>query len=77
GRQTPIGVLPLPSELNLEGLDLDSAALHRLLDYDTGLWQKEIAEREGHLGAFSGLPRPIVDAHQRLAEALNGGLGRK
>jgi phosphoenolpyruvate carboxykinase (GTP) len=77
GRETPIGVLPLPSELNLEGCGVDASGLHRLLNYDTAMWQGEVAEREKHLAAFHDLPRPISDAHQRLAEALSGNYGRK
>jgi phosphoenolpyruvate carboxykinase (GTP) len=77
GRETPIGILPLPSELHLEGLDLDSGTLHRLLDYDTLLWQKEMDERDKHLAAFKDLPKPISDAHRRLADSLHNTMGRK
>jgi phosphoenolpyruvate carboxykinase (GTP) len=77
GRETPIGILPLPSELNLEGLNLDSAILHRLLDYDTTLWQREVDERSKHLAGFTGLPKPISDAHRRLSDSLHDAMGRK
>jgi phosphoenolpyruvate carboxykinase (GTP) len=77
GRETPIGILPLPSEMNLEGLNLDNNALHRLLDYDTTLWQHEVDDREKHLAAFKGLPKPIRDAHRRLADSLHDSMGRK
>lgn len=70
GRQTPIGILPLREELNIEGLEIDDADLERLLSYDTDMWVQEMDAREAHLAQFPGLPEAIWTAHRRIAAQL-------
>ncbi len=70
GRQTPVGVVPTPEELHLEGLEIDPADLARLLDVDLDRWREEARLREEHLAQFAGLPEEIWAAHYRLAQAL-------
>jgi phosphoenolpyruvate carboxykinase (GTP) len=76
GRKTPIGVLPEREEMNLEGLSLSDADLHRLLNYDSKLWRDEMAGREEHLSQFPGLPESIWQAHRKLAAALASEAGQ-
>ena len=54
GRQTPVGIVPLPEELELTGMDLRPGDLDRLLTIDTARWQQEMAHREEHLAQFRG-----------------------
>ncbi|HLF78947.1 MAG TPA: phosphoenolpyruvate carboxykinase (GTP) [Dehalococcoidia bacterium] len=70
GRQTPAGVVPEPSELNLEGLEVSSQDLERLLAVDPDRWRIEVKSREEYLAQFSDLPPSIWEAHKRLAMSL-------
>ncbi len=71
GRQTPVGVVPLKEELQLEGMELDEGDLDTVLSIDTHRWQQEMAHREQHLSLFHDLPKEIWDAHRRVAAALD------
>jgi len=72
GVQTPVGVLPARSELNLEGLDEQTLAdLDTVLSIDTARWQQEMGYREKHLAQFTGLSDEIWEAHRRVAKALD------
>lgn len=76
GRETPIGLIPTPGALNLEGLRIAKADLERLLAYDAEAWQREIESREEHLAQFEGLPQEIWQAHRRLADAVRSDAAR-
>jgi phosphoenolpyruvate carboxykinase (GTP) len=39
--ETPIGYLPKPEDINLEGLDMKTSDLAKLLDVDKDVWAKE------------------------------------
>jgi phosphoenolpyruvate carboxykinase (GTP) len=71
GRQTPVGVVPLKEELQLEGMELDEGDLDTILSIDTHRWQQEMAHREQHLSLFHDLPQEIWAAHRRVAAALD------
>ncbi|HXH20657.1 MAG TPA: phosphoenolpyruvate carboxykinase (GTP) [Dehalococcoidia bacterium] len=70
GCETPVGVIPAPGELNLEGLDIPASRLERLLRYDPEEWRPEVESRREHLRQFERLPEEIWKAHERLAEAV-------
>lgn len=72
GTPSPVGILPLREELNLEGLDEQTLAdLDTLLSIDTERWQQEMGYRKDHLDQFDGLPDEIWEAHNRVAAALD------
>jgi phosphoenolpyruvate carboxykinase (GTP) len=71
GRPTPVGILPTIDELDLTGVDLRPGDLGRLLTIDVGRWRQEMGNRCVHLAQFSGLPREIWAAHDRITAALN------
>jgi phosphoenolpyruvate carboxykinase (GTP) len=71
GNRTPVGIIPTEAELDLTGVDLRPGDLDKLLTIDTARWQQEMARREEHLSAFSGLPDDIWAAHRRVAAALD------
>lgn len=71
GRETPIGILPRASELNLDGLFLPQANLDRLLAYDATEWLPEVENRAQYLAQFEGLPEEIWRSHERLAKAVH------
>jgi phosphoenolpyruvate carboxykinase (GTP) len=70
GEETPVGVLPRESELNLDGLDILPADLARLLSIDYDHWRTEMVNRESHLQQFDGLPDEIWEAHRHMKAAL-------
>ena len=70
GRETPVGILPLPEELHLEGLEIEQEDLDVLLTIDTERWRQEMGFREAHLQQFDRLPEEIWEAHRRVAAAL-------
>ena len=71
GKPTPIGTVPAPGELNLEGLDLDPEQLEALLAVDQAGWQTEIADVETYLESFAPrLPEALRRERNRIAQAL-------
>lgn len=71
GKVTPVGTIPDPAELNLDGLDLPQDDLDRLLSIDTTRWQQEMTHRDEHLAQFPGLPHAIRDIHARITASLD------
>jgi phosphoenolpyruvate carboxykinase (GTP) len=71
GRQTPVGIVPLKEELNLDGLEIDEQDLDTVLSIDVPRWQQEMANREEYLSQFPNLPQEIWDVHRRVAAALD------
>jgi phosphoenolpyruvate carboxykinase (GTP) len=70
GEQSPVGILPRPDELNLQGLDIAQADLDRLLGINRELWLQEMDSREEHLSQFTGLPDEIWQAHKDMKAAF-------
>lgn len=66
GRHTPVGVIPMPDELRLDGLDLSASDLDRLLGIDTIRWDEEMQHRGEHLAQFPNLPEGIRAVHERI-----------
>ena len=71
GVQTPVGIVPAASELDLEGMSISPAELVRVLSIDAPRWRAEMAHRERHLAQFEGLPEEIWAAHRRVAAAID------
>ena len=53
---TPIGYVPRPQDINLEGLDLSTDSLNELLEIDREQWRKETELIEEHYAKFDRLP---------------------
>ena len=71
GKPTPIGTVPAPGELNLEGLDLEPGRLEALLTVDQAGWQAELADVETYLESFAPrLPEALRRERDRIAQAL-------
>ncbi len=70
-RQTPIGHVPRPEDLDLDGLDLDPARLEALLTVDAEQLREELPQVRKHLdGLGVRLPGEIRAHFDRLARAL-------
>jgi phosphoenolpyruvate carboxykinase (GTP) len=68
---TPIGRVPTPGALDLDGLDLDASVLEELLAVDAESWRAEVPQLEQHyetLGAT--VPHTLKDQLQELEKRL-------
>ena len=69
--ETPIGLTPLPGDLDLSGLDIAPADLKLLLEVDADVWREEAALIEPHYETFADrLPKGLWDEHAALIARL-------
>jgi len=68
---TPIGYLPAPGSLDLDGLEVSWADLALLLTVDTEAWKLEAEHIPEHFQTFHRhLPARLRELHEELAERL-------
>jgi phosphoenolpyruvate carboxykinase (GTP) len=73
GIETPIGILPAPGELDLDGLDIPAEDLELLLSVDTNIWKQEAGLIPEYFAQFGDhLPKALAEEHAKLVERLNG-----
>jgi phosphoenolpyruvate carboxykinase (GTP) len=70
GRRTPVGILPSPDELDLDGVAVAPRDLDLLLTIDVDRWRQEMTFRQEHLAQFADLPEEVWAAHRRVAGRL-------
>jgi phosphoenolpyruvate carboxykinase (GTP) len=71
-KETPIGFLPHPEDLQTEGLDLDPATLAELLTIDVAQWRDEMTSVLEYLDSYGERLPDALRAQQRLiADALD------
>lgn len=69
--KTPIGYVPAPDSLDLEGLDLSQKTVDLLLEVRKIDWNKEVREMESYLSLFGDrLPQELADQIQLLKKRL-------
>jgi len=72
GVETPIGIVPAKSELDLDGLDVPAADLETLLSVDTEIWKQEAGLVPEFFAQFGDhLPTALADEHAKLVERLD------
>jgi phosphoenolpyruvate carboxykinase (GTP) len=72
--ETPIGFVPTPEAIDLEGLDLSQQALAELLSVDNDAWAAELEDIRCFLEQFGDrLPQEIWDEYHALAKRLGQG----
>ena len=70
-KETPIGYLPEPGDIDIEGLDIDADAMHALTRIDTQQWQVEIESIGKYFDSFGDrLPAALRQEQQRIAKEL-------
>jgi phosphoenolpyruvate carboxykinase (GTP) len=70
--ETPIGLVPVRSDLNLTGLSLTDAALDELLTVDDGKLRDELPQVREHLARFGDdLPAPLRAQLEALEAKLS------
>ena len=71
--ETPIGLVPPPGSLNVDGLDIDDADLEALLTVDEAAVAAEIDQVRGHLDSVGdSLPGTLRDELAALEQRLAG-----
>ena len=69
--ETPIGMMPQPKDLSLDGLDLDISTLEELLKVDTDAYKGTIADAKAYLAKFGDkLPAKITEQLKKLEARL-------
>ena len=69
--ETPIGFVPTPNALTLDGLNVSRTTMEELLSVDASQWSKEHGDVANFFQQFgSRLPNEIRDQHIRLSERL-------
>jgi phosphoenolpyruvate carboxykinase (GTP) len=69
--ETPIGLLPKPGDLNLDGLDFPRAMLETLLKVDREEWAAEVPQIQEFFAKFGArLPRTMTEQLEGLAQRL-------
>jgi phosphoenolpyruvate carboxykinase (GTP) len=71
-RETPIGLLPYPEDLDLRGLESLNGALDELLAVDPAAWRDELADIGRYLDSFGKrLPEALWAEYRRIEKALS------
>jgi phosphoenolpyruvate carboxykinase (GTP) len=70
-RETPIGLVPTPDSINLEGLDLSRTDVDTLLRVDRDEWAAEVPDMRAFFERFGDrMPVPLTRALDSLAQQL-------
>jgi phosphoenolpyruvate carboxykinase (GTP) len=69
---TPIGLVPAPGAINVDGLDVSEAQMQELLTVDNELVKQELPAQHQHLARFG---RNLPDELHEQLRALEGRLG--
>jgi phosphoenolpyruvate carboxykinase (GTP) len=71
--ETPIGAVPAPNAITLNGIDVSRETMNELLRVEPADWAKEHAEVGDFFKKFGDrLPEEIIEEHNRLGERLQG-----
>jgi phosphoenolpyruvate carboxykinase (GTP) len=70
-KETPIGFVPTPESLTLDGLNIPKPALDELLDVNAASWSVELEEINAFMAQFGdALPKEIREEQASLAKRL-------
>jgi phosphoenolpyruvate carboxykinase (GTP) len=71
-RETPIGLLPRPEDLDVSGLDISHSTLETLLSVDQRSWRDEMEQIAAYFEEFEeSVPDVLRAERQRVADALD------
>ncbi len=72
---TPIGRLPRPGDLRLDGIKVDASTLTALLEVDVEAWKSEMADIGEYLASYgSRAPAKLQSERERVAASLASAL---
>lgn len=70
-KETPIGFVPTPDSINIEGLETTPEELEKLLEINTEDWKTEVESQNEFLDKFGeDLPKEIREQQQKLKDLL-------
>ena len=70
--ETAIGGMPLPSDININGLGTDEATLEALLEVDSAAWSAEMEQIRDYLESYGErLPAQMMAELNKVAAALS------
>jgi len=70
--ETPIGLVPTPDALDLDGLDVSRGAVEAALTYEREGWLEELEQQRAFFEKFGDrLPAPILEEHERTTRRLS------
>jgi phosphoenolpyruvate carboxykinase (GTP) len=71
-RDTAIGYLPRPEDLNTTGLDMDTTTLQEILSVKPDVWKKEVADIRAYLAEYGRrMPKALYDELDEVEKRLN------
>ncbi len=71
-RETPIGFLPKPEDINTSGLTITNEAMEELVHIDNQKWLDEMAGIRDYFEEYEErLPEKLLEEHAKVIEALN------
>ena len=71
-KETPIGYVPNPDDINIEGLDINKETLVDLLSVDKALWLEDCKGiREFYKQVGDRVPTELYDELSKLEERLS------
>jgi phosphoenolpyruvate carboxykinase (GTP) len=74
--ETPIGLVPTPDALTLDGLNISRSTMEELLRVDADDWRREAEEIQSFFGRFGDrLPGELAREHARLVQRLGKSAG--
>ena len=70
--ETPLGYVPIPGDINTEGMDISDETKKKLMLIDKNTWMNEIEDLKEFYKRFNGdLPKTIKDCFYELADEFN------
>jgi phosphoenolpyruvate carboxykinase (GTP) len=70
-KETPTGLVPNISEMDLAGVDTTHENMEQLLDVDISEWKGEVADIKAYLDQFGEhMPKQMWDEYNKLASAV-------
>ena len=69
--KSPIGMIPEPDDINLEGLSIAQETLESLLSVEPTVWKKELVEIDKFFDSFGPrVPKKLKEQSQRISRSL-------
>jgi phosphoenolpyruvate carboxykinase (GTP) len=73
GRETPVGIVPAPGELDLNGLEISPRQLEQALAVNPDEWRVELESAAQFLQSIGAtLPAELTEKHRELSRRLAG-----
>ena len=68
--ESPIGYLPKPEDIDLEGTEITQDVLKGLLSIDKEAWTQEVEDQKTHLERFEKLPKELWEQYNALVARI-------